>query len=200
MTGDTGELGFVLGMGYYYNATYNSLIESSLANTQFIHGAFNYSATSGSARGMYMVTRFSGTSSGGECIRARSQITAATTSAVRGVSVDARAMSGGSCTGIVTGIHSQLATETGCTVGGTWNCFHAESNFVSAALTPGNAAFLYVTDYTAYPMPFFLSLGMAAAATGAVKSGTCSTFTNGGLKVRLSDGSTGYIPIGTTCA
>lgn len=201
MTGDTGELGLLWGAGYYYNATYNSMIASDTANTQFIHGAFNYSATSGTGRGAYYITKFSGAGAvSGECIRARAVVSAATTGgAIHGIHAEARLLSGGSQSGTTCGIRATLAAESGSGLTtGTNHALRLDSDF-GLTSTAANASFIGVYDVQSNLMPYFLGLSMAAASTGCVKSGTCSTFTKGGLVVRMSDGSTGYIPIGTTC-
>lgn len=202
MTGDTGELGLVLGMGYYYNATYNSMITSSTAATQFIHGAFNYSATSGAGRGAYLITKFSGAGAvSGECLRVRSVVSAATTGgAIHGAHIEARLLSGGSQSGTTVGVRCTLAAESGSgLLTGMNHSLRLDSDF-GLTSTAAAASFIGLYDVQSNAMPFFLGLSMAAASTGAVKNGTASAFTLGGLKVRMSDGTTGYIPIGTTCA
>ena len=203
MTGDTGELGLIFGAGYYYNATYNSLIASDTANTQFIHGAFNYSATSGTGRGAYLVTKFSGAGAvSGECIRARSLVSAALSGAVavHGIHAESRLVTGGSVSGVTAGIRATLACDSGTAITtGTHHALRLDSD-LGATSTAANASFigLYDTDGT-NKMPFFLALSAAAASNTCLKSGTASTFSLGGLRVRMADGTVGYIPIGTTC-
>jgi hypothetical protein len=204
MTGDTGELGIVLGMGYYYNATYNSMITSDTANTQFIHGAFDYSATSGTGRGAYLITKFSGAGGSGECMRIRSTVSAAMSSggAIHGIHSEARLLSGGYVTnGLVAGLRATLAAEASSTITtGTLSALRLDSDLALTS-TAANASFIALADVNGTnKMPFFMNLeGVASAATSAFRgTGTVSAFTLGGLRVKMPDGSVGYIPIGTT--
>jgi len=202
LTGDTGELGLVLGMGYYYNATYNNMITSPTAGTQFIHGAFNYSATSGAGRGAYLITKFSGAGAvSGECLRVRSTVSAATTGgAIHGAHIEVRLLSGGSQTGTTCGIRATLAAEasSGLTTG-TNHALRLDTDFALAS-SASRSSFIGLYDVNTYKMPYFLDLGgVASAATSAFRgTGTVSDFTLGGLRVIMPDGSVGYIPIGTT--
>jgi hypothetical protein len=149
LTGDTGELGLVIKAGYYYNATYNNFITSDTVNTQFIHGAFKYTAASGTARGMYLITKLAKAGTGsGECIRARTTVSAALTGAisVHGVHAESRLLSGGSVSGETCGIRATLAAESGATAtAGTHYALRLDSDLgvTSTALT---AAYIGIAD------------------------------------------------------
>ena len=205
MTGDTGELGLVFGAGYYYNSTYNSMIASDTANTQFIHGAFNYSATSGTGRGAYLITYFSGAGAvSGECIRARAVVSGASSGAVaiHGIHSELRITTGGSVSGDMAAVRATLASDIAIPSGSAC-ALRLESSFAAAfAGTVGAFIALYDVN-SSYKMPHFLDLtgvasGTAAQVNAVITDGSkaASGFTYA-LRVKLPSGAAGYIPIGT---
>lgn len=193
LNSETGELGYVLSMGYYYSASYASWITSSTPNTHFIHAAFDSSATSGDNRGLYLITRFSGAGTGGEAVRIRSRMTALSTSAVRALSVENRAIASSGCSGTVDGIYSALVAESTATVTGTWAAMHLESQFVNGA-TPTNAAFIRLSDNSAtYCMPYFLNFDAAATCIVADTSNVPAAATH---KIKCKVAGTDFYLIG----
>lgn len=203
-SGDTGTLGSVIRAGYYYNVAHNDFITDSTPNSSFIHAAFNYSATSGGGRGIYMVTKFSAAgTAAGECIRARTQVSAALTGlGIHGIHAESRLLSGGSCSGMTAGIRATLAADSGCTLTtGTHHVLRLDSD-LGVTSTAANASFIGLYDVQSNKIPFFLDLvGITdGAASAFYDGGTVSLFTAGGLKVKLPSGVTAWIPLGTTNA
>lgn len=199
-SGDTGSIGHVLRAGYYYNATYNDFITSSTAGTQFIHGAFNYSATSGSGRGAYLITKFSGAGAvSGECVRARSVVSAALTGAqsIHGIHAESRLASGGSCAGEACGIRATLAADASSTItSGTLSALRLDSD-LAVTSTAANAAFIGVFDVNGTnKMPYFANFDASvtaaiAANTHAIDSHNLSYI----IKIKTPAGTAGYIPV-----
>jgi hypothetical protein len=125
-------------------------------------------------------------------------IATAAIATMHGLHATAQVGTGGTVSGLAAGVRATLATSASLTPGGTGVSLRLDSDLASAY---ANGAFLGLWDVNTQKMPFFLNMvGVAAGSGTAYKSGTASTFTNGGLRVLLPDGSTGYIPIGTTCS
>ncbi len=211
---DTGDLGSVLAMGYHYNdaASFGAsgtdqFIKTWLANTQFIHAAFESDATSGTARGQYMILNLNGAGQAGECIRARTFLMAAAAggNTVNGAHIEMR-LNGtstggvGSVTGDANAIRATLSVDAGAGITGTMSALRLDSYFgqTSTGIVGG---FISLWDVNSTnKMPFFLDIsGIAAGTSSAWKSGTCSSFTGGGLRVNYN-GTIYYIPLGTACS
>jgi hypothetical protein len=215
---DAGDLGFVLAMGYHYSdavsgipgASTDQFIKTALANSQFLHAAFESSATSGTSRGIYLVHRITGSGSGvqGESIRNRTQIWGTLTGAtsVHGSHSELAFYTGSGTSGDGAAVRGTLSINSDATAPtGHLSALRLDSNFGQAAYASGVAAWMSAWDVNgSYPMPFFLDLyGTATVAVSgahqALVTGTCSTLGHG-LRVSMPDGSVGYIPICTTCS
>jgi len=215
---DTGDLGFLLAMGYHYSdsvsgapgASTDQFVKTALGNTQFIHGAFESSATSGTSRGAYLIHRITGAGSGvgGECIRARTHVWSALTGAtsVHGMHSELAFYTAGGTSGDGAAVRGTLSVNSDATAPtGHLSSLRLDSNFGQAAYANAVTAWISAWDVnSSYPMPFFLDLyGTATVAVSgahqALVTGTCSTLGHG-LRVSMPDGSVGYIPICTTCS
>jgi hypothetical protein len=217
---DTGDLGFVQSMGYHYNdaATLVSdqFVKTALANTHFIHGAFESTATSGTARGEYLILNLNGAGQAGECIRARTFVMATTgaNSSTHGAHIELRlngTTTGGAgaiaSTADGAAVRATLSVDAGATITtGTIAALRLDSNF-GVANTTSKSAFISLFDVGTYNMRYFLNLpinaglGNADVATGAqmvIRDGSkaANTFTTA-LRVNIA-GTDYYLPLGTT--
>ena len=210
---DTGDIGSVIAMGYHYNdsasgapaASTDQFVKTALGNTQFIHGAFESSATSGTSRGAYLIHRITGNGSGvgGECIRARTHVWSALTgsTSVHGVHSELAFYTAGGTSGDGAAVRGTLSINSDATAPTGHLCaLRLDSNFAQAVTTAATA-FIQLSDVGAtYKMPYFLDLyGVALADTSAVVTKTITNLTHA-LRVLMPDGSLGYIPIGATAS
>ena len=210
---DTCDLGSVLAMGYHYNdagsfgtSGTDQYIKTALANTHFIHAAFENTATSGTTRGMYMITALKGaTGTTGECIRARTFVfgTTASGSDTHGAHIELRlngtTTSGTGAINSASGgaaIRATLSADAGCTVtSGTMAALRLDGNF-GLTSTSANASFIWCSDINATnKMPIFLNVD--SLATGIVNSGSTLGGTIKGLTCKIA-GTTYYLPLYAT--
>lgn len=186
-------------LGRYRSSSDNQPVESSVADTRFFEMFANVAATSGDNRGAYLRTHFTG-GGGGETLRAYS-VAMAAVATMHGAHVTGEIGAAGSISGLLAGLRATLATATGLTLtAGSASALRLDSDLASTVANMTVAAFIALADNGAQKMPFFLDLtGVVSAATSAWRgTGTVSGFTLGGLRVKMPDGSVGYIPVGAS--
>lgn len=190
--------GLLMGVGTSANPA-----ASSTASAIFAEFRTKNTATSGDSRGLYWRHEINGAGAGGECVRAFTKVTAATTT-VRGSHISIDLDAAGTCSGYGAAVDAQVMLG-GAAYAGNYSAVNCELYGNASATVTGRTSMIRAVingDGTAVANinanAFFLDLtDVTAGTSGFIDTDVTALTGYGSMKVRCPDGVTRFIPITT---